>query len=176
MSFFKDDIREVRAFLFDVDGVLSEDVSPLDGEGDPVRTANVKDGYALRRALAAGYAVGIITGGVQRGVRMRYAKLGIRHFYDNASEKTGCLEDFIRVSGVDSRQILYMGDDLPDYPVMTRVGIPTCPADAVPEIKAVARYVSDRKGGRGCVRDVIEQVMRASDHWDIPAGSENQAL
>ncbi len=176
MSFFKDDIREIRAFLFDVDGVLSEDVSPLDEEGDPVRTANVKDGYAIRRALAAGFTVGIITGGTQRRVRLRYQKLGVRHFYDNAPEKTGCLDDFIKATGVSEEQILYMGDDLPDYPVMTRVGIPTCPADAVPEIKSVARYISDRKGGHGCVRDVIEQVMRSCDLWNIPLSGNHQAL
>lgn len=176
MSFFKDDIREVRAFLFDVDGVLSEDVSPLDGEGNPVRTANVKDGYAIRRALAAGFAVGIITGGTQQRVRLRYEKLGVHHFYDNAPEKNGCLDDFIRASGIEAHQILYMGDDLPDLQVMTRVGLPTCPADAVPEIKAVARYISDRKGGRGCVRDVIEQVMRACDQWEVIPPDQNQAL
>jgi len=176
MSFFKDDIREVRAFLFDVDGVLSEDVSPLDEEGDPLRTANVKDGYAIRRALSAGFIIGIITGGTQKRVKLRYRKLGVLHFYDNSPQKTVCLDDFLSVTGMSPGHILYMGDDLPDIPVMVRVGIPTCPADAVPEIKAIARYVSDRKGGRGCVRDVIEQVMRAQDKWMIPGNGENQAF
>jgi 3-deoxy-D-manno-octulosonate 8-phosphate phosphatase (KDO 8-P phosphatase) len=176
MSFFKDDIREIRAFLFDVDGVLSDDVSPLDEQGDPLRTANVKDGYAIRRALAAGFVIGIITGGTQKRVKLRYQKLGVLHFYDNSPEKAACLDDFLSVTGMNPGHILYMGDDLPDYPVMVRVGIPTCPADAVPEIKAVARYVSDRKGGRGCVRDVIEQVMRAQDKWTLPGNGENQAF
>jgi len=176
MSFFKDGITVVKAFLFDVDGVLSMDVSPLDGDGDPVRTANIKDGYAIRRALSAGYAVGIITGGTQKRVELRYRKLGVRHFYDNTQDKTVCLDDCLKKTGLDQDHILYMGDDLPDFPVMTRVGIPACPADAVPEIKAVARYVSDRKGGHGCVRDVIEQVMRAQDQWTPIPGSPNQAF
>ncbi len=176
MSFFKDDICEVRAFLFDVDGVLSTDVSPLDETGDPVRTANVKDGFSIRHALSEGFEIGIITGGTQKRVKMRYQKLGVRHFYDNIRDKCVPLEEFIFSTGIAASRILFMGDDLPDYPVMVRVGIPTCPADAVPEIKAVARYISDRNGGLGCVRDVIEQVMRSQDKWPLPEDFLTQAL
>lgn len=176
MSFFKDDISGVKAFLFDVDGVLSTDVSPLDETGDPLRTANVKDGFAIRLALAEGFEIGIITGGTQKRVKMRYQKLGVRHYYDNIRDKCTSLEEFIFSTGIDATLILYMGDDLPDYPVLMRVGIPTCPADAVPEIKGIARYISDRKGGMGCVRDVIEQVMRSQDKWPSPEDCLTQAL
>lgn len=165
MPFFKEELKEVRAFLFDVDGVLSSDLSPLDEEGDPVRTANIKDGFAIRNAINSGFGVGIITGGFQERVKKRYQKLGVEFFYDNVRDKVVCLHDFLEKTGVDRSQILYMGDDLVDFFVMKEVGVPTCPLDAVPEIKSISKYISDRKGGEGCVRDVIEQVMRAQDKW-----------
>ena len=167
MSFFKDNLKLIRAFLFDVDGVLSSDVSPLDSNGDPVRTANVKDGFAIRTALEAGFAIGVITGGAQQGVKLRHQKLGIVHYYENVRNKVECMEDFIEKTGIDASHILYMGDDLVDYEIMRLVGIAACPADAVPEIKQISRYISDRKGGEGCVRDIIEQVMRAQDKWGL---------
>ena len=166
MSFFKDDISGVRAFLFDVDGVLSADYSPLDDTGDPLRTANVKDGFAIKLALAEGFEIGIITGGTQSRVKMRYQKLGVRHFYDNIRDKCTALEEFIFATGIDASHILYMGDDLPDLELMEICGIPTCPSDAVTEIKLAAKYISDRNGGEGCVRDVIEQVLRAQEKWN----------
>ncbi len=165
MSFFKDDLKLIKAFLFDVDGVLSDDTTPLDETGEPVRTGNVKDGFAIRSAIAAGFVVGIITGANQERVKLRCHHVGIRYFYENAADKAVCLDHFISETGIAEEEILYMGDDIPDYPVMKRVGIATCPADAVPEIKAASRYVSDRNGGKGCVRDVIEQVMRSQDKW-----------
>lgn len=170
MSFFKDDLKRIRAFLFDVDGVLSSEMSPLDGDGEPMRTANVKDGFALKDAIQKGYLVGIITGGAQKRVRLRYEKLGVSHYYEMVSDKMKCYEDFLLRTGLSSDDVLYMGDDLPDVSVMKRVAIPTCPADAVPEVKAIARYVSDKTGGEGCVRDVIEQVLRAQEKWNQPNG------
>ncbi len=165
MAFFKEELKSVKALVFDVDGVLSMDTSPLDENGNPVRTANVKDGYALRNALNMDFHIGIITGGSVENVRLRYHKLGIKHIYMGVRDKLESLTDFIDKTGVKAEEILFMGDDLVDLPVMEKIGIPTCPIDAVNEIKAVSKYISDKKGGEGCVRDIIEQVMRAQENW-----------
>jgi 3-deoxy-D-manno-octulosonate 8-phosphate phosphatase (KDO 8-P phosphatase) len=168
MPLLKDDILKIKAFLFDVDGVLSSDVSPLDEDGEPVRTACVKDGFAIRSAVLKGFLIGIITGGVQNRVRLRYRKLGVTFFYDNSANKISCFNDFIFQTGLLTSEIVYMGDDLPDLPVLLSVGIPACPADAVTEVKAVSRYVSVKNGGYGCARDIIELVMKAQGIWTEP--------
>jgi 3-deoxy-D-manno-octulosonate 8-phosphate phosphatase (KDO 8-P phosphatase) len=165
MTFFKEKLNQIKAIIFDIDGVLSLDTTSLNEEGDPVRTANVKDGYAIRNALNMGYHIGIITGGTIERVRLRYEKLGVPMIYMGVRDKVTCLHDFIQKTGVTSEEILYMGDDLVDYQIMSMVGIPVCPSDAVPEIKEISLYISDKKGGEGCARDVIEQVMRAQDTW-----------
>lgn len=165
MGFFKEELLNVKAFVFDVDGVLSRDISPLNKEGDPVRTANVKDGFAIRNAIDLGYPVAIITGGYIRRVRLRYEKLGVKFYYDKARDKVECLNDFLGKTGVDTKNVMYMGDDLVDYQVMCAVGIPVCPKDAVHDIKELSKYISDKNGGEGCVRDVIEQTLRAQKKW-----------
>jgi 3-deoxy-D-manno-octulosonate 8-phosphate phosphatase (KDO 8-P phosphatase) len=165
MTFFKDKLKNIKAFIFDVDGVLSMDVSPLDENGDPVRTANVKDGFALRYAIENGFQVAIITGANTQRVKLRYKKLGIEHIFLNSFNKTECLDEVLAKTGLQKDEILYMGDDLVDHSIMKEVGIATCPIDAVPEIKAISQYISDKKGGEGCVRDVIEQVMRSQGKW-----------
>ncbi len=159
--------KGIRAFIFDVDGVLSPDTTPLDKNGDPVRTANVKDGFAIRAAISKGYAVGIITGGCQERVKLRYRKLGVQHYYDNVPDKTTCLNDFVSKTTIQPFNILYMGDDIIDYEIMQRVGLPVCPLDAVQEIRELSKYVSGYRGGDGCVRDVIEKVLKAQDQWII---------
>ncbi len=165
MSFFKEELKTVKAFVFDVDGVLSKDFSPLDEAGDPVRTANIKDGFAIRTAIEKGFPVAIITGGYAERVKLRYEKLGVKHYYDKVRDKKACLVDFLEKTGVTIQEVLYMGDDVLDFPVMVEVGLPTCPLDAVPDIKTVAKYISDKLGGEGCVRDVIEQTLRAQNKW-----------
>jgi len=165
MTFFKERLKKIQALIFDVDGVLSSDTSPLDESGDPVRTANVKDGFAIRCAIESGFHVAIITGANTSRVRLRHKKLGVEHIYLNAFNKTENLDDFCSKTGVAKGEILYMGDDLVDYQIMKEVGIATCPLDAVPEIKAISHFISDKKGGEGCVRDVIEQVMRSQQKW-----------
>lgn len=165
MAFFKEELKNIKAFIFDVDGVLSRDTSPLNEDGDPVRTANVKDGFAIRSAVSLGYPVAVITGGYIERVRLRHEKLGVKYYYDNVRDKTESLKDFILKTGIDAQHILFMGDDLVDYKIMTRVGIPVCPKDAVADIKAISIYISDKNGGEGCVRDVIEQTLRAQDKW-----------
>lgn len=165
MPFFKEELKDVKAFIFDVDGVLSKDTSPLNEEGDPVRTANVKDGFAIRSAIKSGYPVAIITGGFIERVRLRYEKLGVVHYYDKAHDKVACMIDFLEKTSHKPENVLFMGDDLVDYRIMKAVGVPTCPKDAVNDIKEISKYISDKKGGKGCVRDVIEQVLKSQDKW-----------
>ena len=162
---FKDELNHIKAFIFDVDGVLSQDITVLDRQGDPVRTANVKDGYAIRNALRLGFEIAVITGGFAERVKLRYQKLGITYYYDNVIDKTESLNHFISKTGIVPECILYMGDDLVDYQVMKIVGVPTCPVDASPEIKEISKYISGKKGGEGCVRDIIEQVLRVQGKW-----------
>jgi 3-deoxy-D-manno-octulosonate 8-phosphate phosphatase (KDO 8-P phosphatase) len=165
MAFFKENLKKVKAFIFDVDGVLSFDTMVLDEQGVPVRTANVKDGYAIRNALNMGYRIALITGGNLDRVRVRYQNLGVEHIYMGVRDKLECLDDFLEKTGIAAEDALFMGDDLIDYQIMKAVGIPVCPLDAVSEIKEISAYISDKKGGEGCVRDVIEQVMKAQDTW-----------
>ncbi len=165
MTFFKEEIKNVKAFVFDVDGVLSSDTTPLNKDGDPVRTANIKDGFAIRIALKLDFPIAIITGGYIERVRLRYEKLGVKFFYERARDKVDCLNDFLNKNQLKAENVIFMGDDLVDYQVMLQVGIPVCPADAVAEIKAISKYISAKNGGNGCVRDVIEQTLRAQDKW-----------
>ncbi|MFW5830770.1 MAG: KdsC family phosphatase [Prolixibacteraceae bacterium] len=165
MTFFKDDLKNIKAFVFDLDGVLSKDVSPVNDKGEPVRTANVKDGFAIKNAIDFGYPVAVITGSFIEHVRNRYQRLGVRHFYLNVSDKTAALSDFLTETHINRENVLYMGDDLVDYKVMLQVGMPVCPRDAVDEIKSISKYISPKKGGRGCVRDVIEQTLRVQGKW-----------
>ena len=165
MSSINYDLRKIKAFVFDVDGVLSCDVIPLHPNGDPMRTVNIKDGYALQLAVKKGYAVAIITGGYTEAVQIRFSRLGIQHIYMRSAVKVHDFKDFMEKTGLSPEHIMYAGDDIPDYEVMTRVGLPVAPADAAPEIKEIAKYISSRRGGEGVARDVIEQTMRAQGHW-----------
>lgn len=159
------DLKKIRAIAFDVDGVLStNNVILLEG-GQPCRTANIKDGYALQLAIKRGLDIAIITGGKSEAVRVRYEGLGIKHVFLGVSIKIKKYEEWLRDNGLTDEEILYMGDDIPDYEVMHRCGCACCPADAAEEIKQIATYVSPRKGGMGCARDVIEQVLRAQGKW-----------
>jgi len=165
MAFFKEDLMKVKAFIFDVDGVLSNQSVIIDSDGELLRTANTKDGFAIQYAVKKGYPVAIITGGKSKAVEMRYRGLGVKDFYLASQDKIKDFEDFLSKHDLDPATIMYMGDDLPDYEVMKRIGIPTCPADAVEQIKAISSYISDKDGGYGCARDVVEQVLRAHGNW-----------
>lgn len=159
------DLKEIRALMFDVDGVLSAEVIPLHPSGEPMRTVNIKDGYALQLAVKMGLCVAIITGGRTEAIRRRYAGLGIEDICMGAAVKTREFAFLLEKHSLRPEEVLYMGDDIPDYEVMRLCGLPCCPADAAPEIKAISRYVSHRNGGCGCGRDVIEQVLRAQGKW-----------
>jgi len=158
------DLSKIRALIFDVDGVLSESNVLLLG-GQPVRTANTKDGYALQHAVKMGLDVAIITGGKNETIKERYMGLGITDIFMGVSIKIDVFEEYITANGLKADEVLYMGDDIPDFEVMSCCGCPCCPKDAVPEIKAISIYVSEYSGGKGCVRDVVEQVLRAKNLW-----------
>lgn len=158
------DLTKIRAMAFDVDGVLSDPLVILQG-GQPVRTAHTKDGYALQFACKSGFHMAIITGGKGEPVRERYANLGFQDVYMACHTKIDTLTAWMKKYELHHDEILYMGDDIPDYQVMKRVGCACCPADAAPEIQNIATYVSPYPGGHGCVRDVVEQVLRAQNFW-----------
>lgn len=151
--------------VFDVDGVLSDTTIPMDDEGQPLRTLNVKDGYAIQLAVKRGLVIGIISGGRSRSIEKRYEYLGVKHIYMGSSYKIRDLENLTATAGIGLDEMLYMGDDIPDYEVMKSVGCPVCPQDAADEIKEISKYISPYKGGHGAVRDVIEQVLKAQGKW-----------
>lgn len=159
------DLTKIRALFFDVDGVLSCNTVPTDSEGVPLRTVNIKDGYALHLAVQLGLHVGIITGATSEVVRRRYEALGIPDVCLACSVKTDTLDMLLRKYDLKPEEVLYMGDDIPDYRVMQQVGCPCCPADAAPEIRSISLYISHLTGGNGCGRDVIEQVLKAQGKW-----------
>lgn len=159
------DLKKIKALVFDVDGVLSCETIPMYPTGEPMRTVNIKDGYALQLAVKAGYHVAIITGARTEAVKVRYNGLGITDVYVGASIKRICFDELLSKYNLQPDEVLYMGDDIPDYEVMQLCGLPCAPADAAVEIKAISKYISPRNGGEGCGRDVIEQVMRAQGKW-----------
>ncbi len=159
------DLKKIRAIIFDVDGVLSCETIPLHPGGEPMRTVNIKDGYAIQLAVKMGLRIVILTGGKTESVRLRYSNLGVEDVYMACAVKIRKYEEFLDKYGLCDEEIMYMGDDIPDYEIMSRVGCPVCPADACSDIKELSIYVSQRNGGCGCGRDVIEQVLRAQGKW-----------
>lgn len=166
------DLTKIRAIVFDIDGVLSAETIPMNEAGIPCRTVNIKDGYALQLAVKMGLHIAIITGANVEAIRVRYEGLGVKDIHIGASVKIKTYEAFLEKYGLYDEEVLYMGDDIPDYEIMKRSGCPCCPADAAPEIKAISRYISPLNGGYGCGRDVVEQVLRAKGLWM----ADNQAF
>jgi len=165
MGNFKEDIARIRAFVFDVDGVMTDGGITVTPEGEFLRTFYAKDGYALSLALKKGYRIAIITGGRGKALQVRFDMIGIEHVYTNCHHKLKALHELRGIWGMEPDEIMYMGDDVPDLEPMTHVGMPVCPADAAMEVIGISRYVSQFNGGAGCVRDVVEQVMRARGDW-----------
>ncbi len=163
-------LSKIKAIIFDVDGVLSAETIVLAASGEPLRTVNIKDGYAIQLAIKKDLRIAILTGGRTEAVRMRYAGLGVTDIYMGCAVKINTYEAFKEKYHLEDEEILYVGDDIPDFEVMKKVGCACCPADACPDIKQISCYVSDRKGGSGVGRDIIEQVMRSQGKW--LAGSE----
>lgn len=165
MANFKEGLTRVKAFIFDIDGVLSLQTISLNVFGIPNRTVNLRDGYALQLAVRKGYHIGIISGSNSKDYMKRLRNLGIIDIYLNSRKKADHYRHFKSKYNLEDSDILFMGDDIPDYEVMKLSGVPVCPSDADSEIKQVAFYISDKKGGEGCVRDVIEQVLRLHNNW-----------
>ena len=159
------DLKKIKAIVFDVDGVLSRQTITLSHDGEPLRTVNIKDGYAIHLAQKLGLRIAILTGGKTEAIRVRYAGLGVEDIFMGCAVKVRTYQDFLEKYQLGNEEVLYMGDDIPDYEVMRLCGCPCCPADACPDIKDISSYVSSCNGGEGCGRDVIEQVLRAQGKW-----------
>ena len=162
---YKQIMNDINTFIFDVDGVLTDSSVFVTNEGEILRIMNIRDGYAMKAAVECGYNVCIISGGSNEGVRVRLRNLGITDIYLGTPDKVATFKEYIELYDIKPEQVLYMGDDIPDYHVMQLVGLPTCPQDSSPEIKAISRYISHRNGGKGAARDVIEQVMKVQGKW-----------
>ncbi len=165
---FLNKLHSINTFIFDVDGVLTDGTVILMPDGDYVRTMNIKDGYAMQAAVKADYRIAVISAGrMSEGVKKRLENLGVQDIYLGVSDKKDAYETILFSYHLKPENIAYMGDDLPDYEVMQCVGLAACPADAAPEIQAIAHYVSPNNGGKGCVRDIIEKVMRLHRKWNV---------
>ncbi|WP_420379505.1 KdsC family phosphatase [Gilvibacter sp.] len=162
---YKTKLEQITTFIFDVDGVLTDGKVLITSDGELLRSMNIKDGYALKRAVDQGFNVAIISGGTNEGVRKRLEGLGITEVFLGAHKKSNFLDDYCHKSGVALSEIAYMGDDMPDIPPLKAVGLASCPQDAIPEVKAVVDYVSHKNGGAGCARDLIEQVLKVHGKW-----------
>lgn len=160
--------QPVRTFVFDIDGVLTDGNLLVTETGDLLRQMSIRDGYAVELAVKKGYQVWIISGGRQEAPCIRLRNLGVTEAHFCVPDKKILLRQLFEKYGADPAAALYMGDDIPDYAVMQLCGLPACPADAAPEIKSLARYISPFNGGKGCVRDVIEKVLKLNGHWDLP--------
>ncbi|PKB18419.1 HAD family hydrolase [Flavobacterium sp. 5] len=162
---YKEIMNDITTFIFDVDGVLTDGSVHVSNEGEMLRIMNIRDGYAMKAAIESGYHVCIISGGSNEGVRVRLRNLGITDIHLGTPDKVKTFKEYTDVYNIKPEQVLYMGDDIPDYHVMKLVGLPSCPQDASPEIKTISRYISHKNGGKGAVRDVIEQVMKVQGKW-----------
>ena len=159
------DLKKIKAIVFDVDGVLSAETIQMDDKGEPIRTINIKDGYAIQLAVKHGLHLAIMTGGHNDNIRLRYDYLGVKDVYINCSMKINVWREFLHKYTLKEEEIIYVGDDIPDYEVMQHAGCACCPKDACSEIKHISTYVSDVKGGDGVARDILEQGMKAQGKW-----------
>jgi 3-deoxy-D-manno-octulosonate 8-phosphate phosphatase (KDO 8-P phosphatase) len=171
MESFKTILPQITTFIFDVDGVLT-DGSVLLYSGEVIRSMNSKDSYALQYAAKLGYKIFIITGGYSSEVQVRLEGLGITEVVLNAHNKVSSFEKLKEKHKLNPNEVMYMGDDIPDLELMKLIALPCCPQDSAVEIKKIARYVSPLKGGKGCVRDIIEQTLRVQDQWMLPEAYE----
>ena len=165
---YKEKLQPVKAFVFDFDGVMTNGDVWVFGDGETVRCGNIKDGFAVQYAVKKGYIVALISGATSKSIDNRMKMLGVEQVYTGCADKIKTYDEFLKNNDLTDEQVLCMGDDLPDYPMMNRVGVSACPADAAVEIKEIADYISLYPGGKGCVRDVIEQVLRLHGNWFHP--------
>ena len=164
---YKELMNDITTFIFDVDGVLTDSSVHITPTGEMLRIMNIRDGFAMKAAIESGYHVCIISGGSNEGVRIRLRNLGITDIYLGTPDKVETFKEYCDIYQINPEHVLYMGDDIPDYHVMQLVELPTCPQDASPEIKAISKYISHKNGGKGAVREVIEQVMKVQGKWHL---------
>ena len=172
---FIEKIKQIKAFVFDVDGVLTDGIVHVTEAGEQLRQFNIKDGYALQLAVKRGYKIAVITGGRSEGVRLRLKGLGITDIFMFVDSKVQVFNQFLADKQLSASQVLYMGDDIPDLEVMQLSGLPVCPADAVEDIKTISEYISPKDGGKGCDRDVLEKVLKIQNQWDEISPSAKDA-
>lgn len=164
---YKEIMNAITTFVFDVDGVLTDGQVHINSNGELLREMNIRDGFAMKAAIESGYNVCIISGGSNEGVRTRLRNLGITDIHLGVPDKVETFKEYCDIYSIDANTVLYMGDDIPDFHVMKLVGLPTSPQDASPEIKEISKYISHKNGGKGAVRDVIEQVMKVQNKWKL---------
>lgn len=164
MENYKKLLKHITTFVFDYDGVMTDGKVYL-LNNDMARTANVRDGYAIQLAQKKGFRIAVISGGRSEMMTTRMNSLNVTDVFLGVSDKLTEFNNYLVKENIKKEDILFMGDDIPDYPIMLEAGVPTCPADAAEEIKKVSVYISDKNGGEGCVRDVIEQVLKAQHKW-----------
>jgi len=167
MAFYKETLKKVRGFAFDVDGVLARSEILLHPDGDLMRSMNTKDGYAIQFAVKAGFPVAIVSGAKSPSIIHRFRNIGVQDIYLDVHDKAEVFAAFLSRYNLNAEEVLYMGDDMPDLPVLRMVEVSACPSDAAPDVQSVCMYISPFTGGTGCVRDVIEQVMRAQGLWPV---------
>ena len=159
------DLSPITTFIFDFDGVMTDGTVFCDFEGHPLRATNVKDGYAIQLATKLGYNVAVISGAVCPSTIVRMNSLGVTDVFTGIPDKVLKLKEYMNEKGLKPEEIVFMGDDIPDLNVMKEVGLPACPADAVPEVKAISKFISERPGGKGAVRDLIERTLKVQGKW-----------
>ena len=159
------ELKKITTIIFDVDGVLSLNTIQMDADGEPLRTINIKDGYAIQLAIKMGLRLAIMSGGRGDAIARRYEKLGMKDIFLSCGVKIERYKEYMKANGLSNEEVIYVGDDIPDYEVMKQCGCPCCPSDACPDIKQISTYISPHSGGNGCARDIIEQVLRAQGHW-----------
>ncbi|RZK73271.1 MAG: HAD-IIIA family hydrolase [Pedobacter sp.] len=172
---FLQKLKDINTFIFDVDGVLTDGSILATEGGEYLRTFNIKDGYALQLAVKRGYLVCVISGGKGNAMLKRFQGLGLQEIFLGVSDKVDVYQRLLNKYNISSSQILYMGDDVPDLNIMKLVGLPTCPADAIPDVKAISAYISPYSGGKTAVRDIIEKVMRVQYKWfdETPSAADS---
>ena len=170
---YKEKLNKIKTFVFDVDGVFTDGKIMVDSQGKESRLFNTKDGIAVKLANELGYNVAIITGANNQGIKARLNRLGVKNVFLNSSDKVKDLLNYSKINNINLKETVYMGDDLPDIFPMELVYLKTCPFDAAPEVREVSDYVSNKKGGEGCVRDIIEQTLKVQGNWNLNKKHQN---
>ena len=165
MQHSNDLLQPITTFIFDYDGVMTDGTVFSDHDGHPWRATNVKDGYALQLAVKLGYHVAVISGAICPSMEVRMNSLGVSDVFTGVPNKVLKLKEYMQEKGLKAEEIIFMGDDIPDLRVMKEVGVPACPADAAPEVKEISKFISEKGGGKGAVRDLIERVLKIQGKW-----------